>query len=95
MKSRRPNCESVRSIAEGLAALRGHQVTVLTSWYGRPFAARQVTVGRRGSNLSEAIRDVSRDDFLIPDCVKFCMKRLCAILRHGTIYVIFTIYSGR
>jgi glycosyltransferase involved in cell wall biosynthesis len=34
----------VRSIAEGLAA-RGHQVTVLTSWYGRPFAARQVQLG--------------------------------------------------
>ena len=34
----------VRSIAEGLAK-RGHQVTVLTSWYGRPFAARQVMLG--------------------------------------------------
>ncbi len=34
----------VRSIAEGLAS-RGHQVTVLTSWYGRPFAARQVQLG--------------------------------------------------
>jgi glycosyltransferase involved in cell wall biosynthesis len=34
----------VRSIAEGLAK-RGHQVTVLTSWYGRPFAARQVKLG--------------------------------------------------
>jgi glycosyltransferase involved in cell wall biosynthesis len=34
----------VRSIAEGLAK-RGHQVTVLTSWYGRPFAARQVQLG--------------------------------------------------
>ncbi len=34
----------VRSIAEGLAR-RGHQVTVLTSWYGRPFTARQVQLG--------------------------------------------------
>lgn len=34
----------VRSIAEGLAK-RGHQVTVLTSWYGRPFTARQVQLG--------------------------------------------------
>jgi glycosyltransferase involved in cell wall biosynthesis len=34
----------VRSIAEGLVQ-RGHQVTVLTSWYGRPFAARQVKLG--------------------------------------------------
>lgn len=34
----------VRSIAEGLAK-RGHQITVLTSWYGRPFAARQVQLG--------------------------------------------------
>ncbi len=34
----------VRSIAEGLAQ-RGHQVTVLTSWYGRPFAARKVNLG--------------------------------------------------
>jgi glycosyltransferase involved in cell wall biosynthesis len=34
----------VRSIAEGLAQ-RGHQVTVLTSWYGRPYAARQVKLG--------------------------------------------------
>ena len=34
----------VRSIAEGMAR-RGHQVTVLTSWYGRPFAARQVKLG--------------------------------------------------
>jgi glycosyltransferase involved in cell wall biosynthesis len=34
----------VRSIAEGLAQ-RGHQVTVLTSWYGRPYAARKVNLG--------------------------------------------------
>ena len=34
----------VRSIAEGLAK-RKHQVTVLTSWYGRPFAARHVQLG--------------------------------------------------
>jgi glycosyltransferase involved in cell wall biosynthesis len=34
----------VRSIAEGLTR-RGHQVTVLTSWYGRPFTARQVQLG--------------------------------------------------
>jgi glycosyltransferase involved in cell wall biosynthesis len=34
----------VRSIAEGLAQC-GHLVTVLTSWYGRPYAARQVKLG--------------------------------------------------
>jgi glycosyltransferase involved in cell wall biosynthesis len=34
----------VRSIAEGLAR-RGHRVTVLTSWYGRPFTARHVQLG--------------------------------------------------
>jgi glycosyltransferase involved in cell wall biosynthesis len=34
----------VRSIAEGLVK-RGHQVTVLTSWYGRPFTARQTQLG--------------------------------------------------
>ncbi|HLW97227.1 MAG TPA: glycosyltransferase [Candidatus Acidoferrales bacterium] len=34
----------VRSIAEGLAR-RGHTVTVLTSWYGRPFTARRVQLG--------------------------------------------------
>jgi len=34
----------MRSIAEG-PAQRGHQVTVLTSWYGRPYAARTVNFG--------------------------------------------------
>jgi len=34
----------VRAIAEGLAR-RGHQVTVLTSWYGGHYGTRQVEVG--------------------------------------------------
>jgi len=34
----------VRAMAEGLVS-RGHSVTVLTSWFGRPFTARHVEAG--------------------------------------------------
>jgi len=64
----------VRSIAEGLAK-RGHQVTVLTSWYGRPFAARQVQLG--GVEVvylkpAATYRAMTFNSGLI----KFCKKRL-------------------
>jgi glycosyltransferase involved in cell wall biosynthesis len=64
----------VRSIAEGLAK-RGHQVTVLTSWYGRPFAARQVQLG--GVEVvylkpAATYRAMTFNSGL----VKFCKKRL-------------------
>jgi glycosyltransferase involved in cell wall biosynthesis len=64
----------VRSIAEGLAK-RGHQVTVLTSWYGRPFTARQVQLG--GVEVvylkpAATYRAMTFNSGLI----KFCKKRL-------------------
>jgi glycosyltransferase involved in cell wall biosynthesis len=64
----------VRSIAEGLAK-RKHQVTVLTSWYGRPFAARHVQLG--GVEViylkpRYTYRATTFNSGLIP----FCKKRL-------------------
>jgi glycosyltransferase involved in cell wall biosynthesis len=64
----------VRSIAEGLAQ-RGNQVTVLTSWYGRPFSARQVQLG--GAEVmylkpAATYRAMTFNSGLI----KFCKKRL-------------------
>ncbi len=64
----------VRSIAEGLAQ-RGDRVTVLTSWYGRPFAARQIQL-----NGVEVIylrpRAAYRATTFNSGLLSFCRKRL-------------------
>lgn len=65
----------VRSIAEGLAQ-RGHQVTVLTSWYGRPFAARQVKLGGVDVEYLQPFATYRAMTFN-SGLFDFCKKRLC------------------
>jgi glycosyltransferase involved in cell wall biosynthesis len=64
----------VRAIAEGLAQ-RGDRVTVLTSWYGRPFSARHVQ-----HNGVEVVylrpRAIYRATTLNSGLLSFCRKRL-------------------
>lgn len=64
----------VRSIAEGLAQ-RGDRVTVLTSWYGRPFTARHIQL-----NGVEVVylrpRATYRATTFNSGLLSFCKKRL-------------------
>jgi glycosyltransferase involved in cell wall biosynthesis len=64
----------VRSIAEGLAK-RGHQVTVLTSWYGRPFAARRVQLGGVEVTYLKPFATYRAMTFN-SGLIRFCKKRL-------------------
>lgn len=64
----------VRSIAEGLAR-RGHRVTVLTSWYGRPFTGRQVQLGGVEVIYLRA-RATYRATTFNAGLLSFCKKRL-------------------
>jgi glycosyltransferase involved in cell wall biosynthesis len=64
----------VRSIAEGLAR-RGHRVSVLTSWYGRPFSGRHVQLGGVEVIYLRA-RATYRATTLNSGLLSFCKKRL-------------------
>jgi glycosyltransferase involved in cell wall biosynthesis len=64
----------VRAIAEGLV-MRGHRVTVLTSWYGRNYARRQREVGGvEVQHLRSLLR--YRATTLNAGLLSFCRKRL-------------------
>ncbi|MFZ0821176.1 MAG: glycosyltransferase [Candidatus Acidiferrales bacterium] len=64
----------VRAIAEGFAQ-RGDRVTVLTSWYGRPFAARHVQQGGVEVVYLRP-RATYRATTLNSGLLSFCRKRL-------------------
>lgn len=64
----------VRSIAEGLER-RGHQVTVLTSWYGRPYTARHVQLGGVDVVYLRPFATYRATTFN-SGLIKFCKKRL-------------------